>query len=39
MLTTIERPRIDLEVSPEIENDLTRGEFLIGAGLLTEATG
>lgn len=42
MSTTIERPRTNLGVSPgllvlEIEADLTRREFLIGAGLIVLA--
>lgn len=44
MSATIERPRTDLKVPPgllvpEIENDLTRREFLIGAGLVVLAPG
>lgn len=44
MTTTIEQPRRGIEVPPglpvpEIENDLTRREFLIGAGLIALAPG
>lgn len=44
MTTTIDRLRTELKVTPglfipEIENDLTRREFLIGTGLIVIASG